>query len=73
MQRISPATCHAFSSEKPLLFSAILCYNVVIHFDFHGGAHMKEEFKLVSLSHDGPGRDLSFLSPKRADEIRAFH
>ena len=34
---------------------------------------MKEEFKLVSLSHDGPGRDLSFLSPKRADEIRAFH
>ena len=34
---------------------------------------MKEEFKLVSLSHETPGRDLSFLSPKRADEIRTFH
>ena len=34
---------------------------------------MKDEFKLVTLSHDGPGRDLSFLSPRRADEIRSFH
>ena len=34
---------------------------------------MKEEFKLVTLSHDGPGRDLDFLNPRRADEIRAFH
>ena len=34
---------------------------------------MKEEFKLVSLNHAGPGRDLSFLSPQRAAEIRSFH
>ena len=34
---------------------------------------MKEEFKLVSLSHDSPGCDLSFLSKDSAQAIRAFH
>ena len=34
---------------------------------------MKEEFKLVSLSHDAPGFDLDFLSPARARAIRDFH
>ena len=34
---------------------------------------MKEEFKLVSLSHRGKGCDLDFLSRERAQAIRAFH
>ena len=34
---------------------------------------MKEDFKLASLSHDGPGCDLDFLSPERARAIRDFH
>jgi len=34
---------------------------------------MKEDFKLASLSHNGPGCDLDFLSPERAHAIRNFH
>jgi len=34
---------------------------------------MKEDFKLVSLSHKVPGCDLGFLSPERARAIRDFH
>ena len=34
---------------------------------------MKEDFKLVSLSHKVPGCDLDFLSPERARAIRDFH
>ena len=34
---------------------------------------MKEEFKLVSLTHDGTGCDLSFLSESSAQAIRSFH
>ena len=34
---------------------------------------MKETFKLVSLTHEGEGCDLDFLSPDRARAIRSFH
>ena len=34
---------------------------------------MKEAFKLVSLTHDAPGCDLSFLSESSARNIRSFH